>query len=234
MLLNLASKALSWIDSVVPVSAGDWRGGAGPRSTVANPRSRRKGAAWGIVRLIVASLTFITGAASACNPVGVRSLQEEAKRSGLVMIVQVTDVSARAERNAGEPNSSRYIAKFRVSEVLKGNPERVARLSGGDGSDCGVRLVAGHYVLVVTDAPESVVRVFDYQSSDLGEFAPDTSWDIGNARIQALRNYVKTGEPIDDCLNWTAYDAWRFGRSPQEFERCKSVISSVLKIPEAG
>jgi hypothetical protein len=185
------------------------------------------------MRAAIIALGSMTGAAHACSPVHIGTLQEESDRSGLIMVVQIMEVAFRPERDNSDPDLPRYAAKFRVVETLKGNPDEVTQLSGGDGGDCGLLLVAGGYVLVLADQPEPVVRVAEFRSSSLRGGAPDSTWSIDNARIQALRNYVGTGKPIDDCLNWTSYMPWKAERDPEEFERCKAVISSVLKLSES-
>lgn len=178
-------------------------------------------------------LGAMAGSAGACSPARIGTLQEKADQSELIMIVQVMEVAFRPEHDVTDrKNSPRYAAKFRVVERLKGDPEPVKQLSGGDGGDCGLRLIAGDYVLVIADQPESVVLVDEFRSSSLGRIAPDSRWNIDNARIQALRNYLKTGEPIDRCLNWVFYLPSISESDEQEFTRCKSVISSVLKLPE--
>ena len=182
--------------------------------------------------LFVIALSFGVVRAQACSPAHVDTLQESADKSGLIMIVQVMEVAFHPDRDRDDLVLPRYAAKFRVVETLKGDVRGVKLLSGGDGGDCGLTLMAGRYVLVLADSASRVVPVSEHRSSNLGPVWPDSDWKNENARIQALRNYLHDGEPIDRCLNWTQFEFPLSEPDEREVDRCKAVISSVLKQPD--
>lgn len=183
-----------------------------------------------LTRLGLLSVLLLGSGKVFCCSVATTSLSSLLEEADLVMVVRIMKSSFQEDR-MGENNYAPISAEYQITEVIKGNSSNIKKLISGFGNgDCGIGLAPGHYYLIISKEPiiDGELSVWLRNGSeDLGVENPITNRSLLRVRVDAIREFIHTGKPIDLCFDWVAIAPPLSGTKAK---RCRKVIESAYDV----